>query len=83
MKCRKQLILELLDADDAVILAEDEKLMRQGLEFLMEWCDEWAVEVNVEKSGIMHMRRKGVKRTVGRFGDRSGGRVPVPGECSK
>ena len=83
MKCRKQLILELLDADDAVILAEDEKLMRQGLEFLMEWCDEWAVEVNVEKSGIMHMRRKGVKRTVGRLRDRSGGRVPVPGECSK
>ena len=33
----------------------------------MEWCKEWSVEVNVEKSGVMHMRRKGVKRTVERF----------------
>ena len=24
---------------------------------------EWAVEVNVEKSGVMHMRRRDVKRT--------------------
>ena len=48
-----------------IFLAEDEKLMRQGLEVLMEWCDEWTVEVNVEKSGAMHMRRKGGgKRTV-------------------
>ena len=61
MKCRKQLISALLHADDTVILAEDEKLMRRGLEVLMEWCDEWSVEVNVEKSGIMHMRRKGRK----------------------
>ena len=79
----------LLHEDDAVILAEDEKLMRLGLEVLMEWCDVRAVEVNAEKSGIMHMRRKGVKRTVGRFyvggiyGDRSGGGVQVPVECSQ
>ena len=33
--------------------------MRQGLEVLMEWCDEWTMKVNVEKSGIMHMKRKG------------------------
>ena len=60
-KCRKQLISVLLYANDAVIWAEDEKLMRWGLEVLMDWCDEWAMEVNVEKSGIMHMRRKGMK----------------------
>ena len=70
MKCKKHLVSALLHADDTVILAEDEKLMRRGLEVLMEWCDEWSLEVNVEKSGIMHMRRKGrkgMKRTVGRF----------------
>ena len=50
-----------------MILAEDEKLMKRGLEVLMEWCDEWSVEVHVRKSGVMHMRRKGVKRTVERF----------------
>ena len=49
MKCKKQLISVLLYADDAVILAEDKKLMRRGLEMLMEWCDERSVEVNVEK----------------------------------
>ena len=67
VKCRKQLILVLLyaDIDDTVILAEDEKLMRRGLEVLMEWCDEWSMEVNVEKSGIMHMRRKAMKRACG------------------
>ena len=67
VKCWKQLISVLLYEDEAVILAEEEKLMRWGLEVLMDWCDEWAVEINVEKSGIMHMRKKGMKRTVGRF----------------
>ena len=58
------MISVLLYEDDAAILAEDEKLMRQGLEVLMR--GQWKY-VSVEKSGIMHMRRKGVKRTVGRF----------------
>ena len=52
----------LLYADDAVIFAEDEKSIRLGLDVLMGWCWEWSVEVNGEKSGVMHMRRKGVKR---------------------
>ena len=51
------------DDDDAVIFAEDEELMRRGLDILAEWCEEWLVKVNVEKCGVMHMRRKGVKRT--------------------
>ena len=38
VKCREQLISVLLYADDAVILAEDEKLLKWGLEVLMEWC---------------------------------------------
>ena len=67
VKFRKQLISVLLYADDAVILAEDEQVTRQGLEVLMEWCDELSVEVNVEKSSVMYMRRKGVKRTVEKF----------------
>ena len=67
VNCRGQLISVLLYAYDAVILVEDEKLLKWGLEVLMELCKEWLVEVNVEKSGVMHMRRKGVKRTVERF----------------
>ena len=53
----------LVYADDAVIFAEDEKSMRLGLDVLMGWCREWSIEVNGEKCGVMHMRRKGVKRT--------------------
>ena len=77
-----------------IFLAEDEKLMRQGLEVLMEWCDEWTVEVNVEKSGAMHMRRKGGGGGGGEEnciyegflcwwqGERSGGGAQVPIQCS-
>ena len=36
VKCREQLISVILYADDAVILAEDEKLLKRGLEVLME-----------------------------------------------
>ena len=62
--CRGQLISALLYADDAVIFfAEDEELMRMGLDVLAEW----PVKVNVEKCGVMHLRRKGVKRFGKRF----------------
>ena len=57
----------LLYADDAVIFAENEELMRRGLDVLAEWCTEWSVKVNVEKCGVMHMRKKGVKRSDGGF----------------
>ena len=63
--CRGQLISALLNADDAVIFAEE--LMRRGLNILAEWCEEWSVKVNVEKCGVMHLRRKGVKRSDERF----------------
>ena len=34
---------------------------------LMEWCREWSIVVNGKKCGVMHMRRKGVKRTEEKF----------------
>ena len=52
VKCRGQLISVLLYADDTVILAEDEKSMKLGLDTLAEWFKEWSVEVNVEKCGV-------------------------------
>ena len=62
-KCGSKPNSMLLYTDDAVIFAEDEKSMRLRLDVLMGWCWEWSVEVNGEKCGLMHMRRKGVKRT--------------------
>ena len=67
MKCGSKLISVLLYADDAVIFAEDERSMRLGLDVLMGWCREWSIEVNGEKCGVMHMRRKGIKRTEEKF----------------
>ena len=57
------MVTALLYADDVMLLAEDEVQVNRGLMVLAEWCREWAVEVNVEKSGVMHMRRRGIKRT--------------------
>ena len=67
VKCGSKLISMLLHADDAVIFAEDDKSMRLGLDVLMGWCQEWPVEVNGGKCGVMHMKRKGVKRTEEKF----------------
>ena len=41
--------------------------MRWGLETLAEWCSAWAVEIKVEKCGVMLMWRNGVKRTDEKF----------------
>ena len=38
-----------------------------SLGVLSKWCKQWAVEINVDKCGVMHMRRRGVKRTGGKF----------------
>ena len=67
VKCGSKPISMLLYADDAVIFAEDERSMSLGLDVLMGWCREWSVEVNGEKCGVMHMRRKGIKRMEDKF----------------
>ena len=59
-RCR--LITALLYEDDAVLFAESEGEMRVSLRVLSEWCREWSVELNVEKCGVMHIRKRGVRR---------------------
>ena len=41
---------------------DDEKMLRRALSGMGEWCVEWSVKVYVDKCGIMHVRKKGVKR---------------------
>ena len=76
IECSWQRVAALLYADDMVLFAEDEKTMRLGLRILQEWCDQWAVKVNAEKCGIMHMRKNGVKRTEEKF-EMNGERIEV------
>ena len=52
----------LLFADDTCLLASDESGLRKSLDVLIEWCKEWGVQINVAKSGVMHVRNKKVKR---------------------
>ena len=68
VKCKDQLILALLYADDMVMFAEDKEMLRRALVVLGEWCEEWSVKVNINKCGVMHMGIKGVKRSGQRFG---------------
>ena len=39
------------------MLTEDE-MLRRALVVLGEWCVEWSVKVNVDKCGVMHMRKR-------------------------
>ena len=48
-------------------MAEGEDELRRELRVLEEWCSEWAMKVNTDKCGVMHIRRNGVKRTTSLF----------------
>ena len=54
-KVRRGASSSLLFADDMVILAEEEEELRRGLGVLEEWCSEWAMKVNADKCGVIHM----------------------------
>jgi hypothetical protein len=53
----------LLDVDDVVLLAENEKDLQKMLDVLNFWCKNDALYVNVNKSKIMHFRNPSVPRT--------------------
>ena len=44
------------------MFASDEPDIKNSLDVLFRWCNEWGVEINVHKSGIMHIRQKKMKR---------------------
>ena len=41
--------------------------MRRSLQCLQAWCERWSVEINVMKSAVMHMRKRGVDRCSNAF----------------
>ena len=67
VRCGVKQVPALLFADDMVILDEGEKELRRWMGVLEEWCSEWAMKVNADKCGVMHIRRNGVKRTTSLF----------------
>ena len=60
--CGGMRVSSLLFADDTVLLAESAEDMRRSLQCLQSWCEEWSMEINGEKSAMMHMRKRRVDR---------------------
>ena len=46
----------LLYADDIVLLSDNEMNMQSMLECLSEWCHTWGLQINFDKSKVMHFR---------------------------
>ena len=65
--CGGMLVSSVLFADDTVLLAESAEDMRRSLQCLQPWCEEWSVEINGEKSALIHMSNKRVDRCVDTF----------------
>ena len=49
----------LMYADDLVFLAESESDLQMMLDTLNEWCITWGMNVNEQKTKVMHFRKKG------------------------
>lgn len=57
--CVGEVILGFLSAEDTALLALDESGIKKSLDVLVEWYRDWGGgEINVNKSGIMHVRQK-------------------------
>jgi hypothetical protein len=50
-------------ADDLVLLARNERDLQAMLHTLYNWCTKWQVEINMDKSNVMHFRNESVTRT--------------------
>ncbi len=48
----------LLFADDIVILAEDEIKLQILLDFTNEWRKKWRMKINIDKTKVIHFRKK-------------------------
>ena len=52
----------LLYADDIVLLAENKKDLQTLLDITQDWCYKWKLNINVEKSKILHFRHNKKKQ---------------------
>ena len=57
----------LLYADDIVIFCNTESDLQKLLDRAHRWCYKWKMQINHEKSNIVHFRRKRVNRSSRRF----------------
>ena len=48
----------LLYADDIVIIAENESDLQIQLDFINQWCKKWRLNINHNKSNVIHFRKR-------------------------
>ena len=48
----------LLYADDLAILADNITVMQRNYENLFDWCTTWGIQINANKSAIIHFQPK-------------------------
>ena len=52
-----ELVSILLYADDIALVAPDENSLQRMLDCLNDWCLQWQLVVNIDKSQVVHFRR--------------------------
>jgi len=57
----------LLYADDVVLLARNEQDLKEMLNVVNQWCMKWNINVNGDKSEVVHFRNKSVEQTRNKF----------------
>lgn len=53
----------LLYADDIALIAGTESDMQAILDLLTEWCNNWNLQININKSKVMHFRKRKMKQS--------------------
>jgi hypothetical protein len=67
VKFGNEVINILLYADDMVILAENEVALQAMMDKCAEWCMQWRLSMNIEKTKVVHYRKASVPRTQFKF----------------
>ena len=62
-----EIVATLLYADDIVILAENCEDLQNLIKVIHSWCAKWNMEVNIEKTKIVHYRKKNKPRSNFKF----------------
>lgn len=53
----------LLYADDIALIAGTESDMQAILDLVTEWCNNWNLQININKSKVMHFRKRKMKQS--------------------
>ena len=63
VKINNRNVSSLAYADDIVILSDSEEDLQCMLNCFANWCHKWQLLVNVNKSNVLHFRRKSVPQS--------------------